>query len=63
MGKSIRRYEITDSEWERLKPYFEQEKEYLLQNLLELLDVHYLQWNPNGTQISTFHWANSLRLD
>ncbi len=25
MAKSIRRYEITDSEWERLKPYFEQE--------------------------------------
>ncbi len=25
MAKSIRRYEITDKEWERLKPYFEQE--------------------------------------
>lgn len=26
MAKSIRRYELSDSEWERLKPYFEKEE-------------------------------------
>ena len=26
MAKSIRRYELSDSEWERLKPYFEKKE-------------------------------------
>ena len=43
MAKSVRRYELSDSEWEQLKPYFKKEvsqkKGRPRRNARELLDV------------------------